>query len=94
MVYLRANKKWYKTKFTNFQDISIMAYDYIEVMYNDLIGTIDVPKHVEYLKVTDAMKLEIWMQEEIHFFNEKKFNNLIEHFERTGQKVITTYGKN
>lgn len=97
MIYLRADNKWYKTKFKDHNKITLFAWDYIDMIYDKekemfvramKLGIPGIPE-----MNAEALKLEIWMQDTsiMPYFNEKKFIKIKQHFKNTGQKVKTDY---
>jgi len=66
----------------------MLAYDYIDYLYNDETNFCSSILHgINPDVAPDWIKMEIWLSDELPVFNEEKFNNLITHYERTGEKV-------
>jgi len=69
-------------------DITLLAYDYIEFLYNSNTNYYCAPNQDYSDEASPIFKMEIWMQEPLPFFKEKKFLKTVSHLEHTGQKKL------
>ena len=87
MIYVRIKHKWYITEFKTMYDITFEAYEYLDYMYNDdtryMCGQMVPGSDV----APDWLRMELWLQQPVPKFDEKKFNKHISHYETTGAKV-------
>lgn len=86
MIYVKVNTKWFKTNFNSIYDISILASEYVEYLYDDDSGYYSGPGHSDHGIAPPVIEMEIWMQKPLPFFKEKKFLKTVTHLYRMKMK--------
>jgi len=78
MIYARIDQKWYKTVFSDIGEITMIAWDYIELMYihEPNLVACDVIRTIGSSDSNSAIELEFWMikdKEKLPMFDEWAF---------------------
>ena len=87
MIYVCIKKRWYITTYDTMYDITIGAYEYVDYMYSDDTHYICGQSVSGSDVAPEWLRMALWMQQPVPKFNEKKFNNHIQHYKTTGAKV-------